>query len=42
MGTSVSESMAKSIKSFYKDELKKKRKYTGSSVIMSFPEKRRG
>ena len=39
MGTSVSESTVKSIKSRYKDESRKPRASTGSSVVKSLPEK---
>ena len=42
MGTSVSESTVKFIKSRYKDELRKQRAGSGSSVVKSFPEKKRG
>lgn len=41
MGTSVSESTVKSIKTCYKDELRKQAG-TGSSVVKSLPEKKRG
>ena len=42
MDTSVSESTVKSIKSHYKDELRKQRAGTGSSVVKSLPEKKCG
>ena len=37
MGTTVSESTVKSIKSRYKDELRKQRVDTGSSIVESLP-----
>lgn len=42
MGTSVSESTIKSIEICYKEELRKQRAGTGSSVVKSLPEKKRG
>ena len=42
MGTTVQESTVKSIKTQYKDELRKQRADTGRSVVVSLPEKKRG
>ena len=43
MGTSVSDSTVKSIKSCYKEELRKQRASTGrSAIVNSLPEKKRG
>ena len=42
MGTFVSESTVKSIKSCYKDEIRKQQKGNGSSVVKLLPEKKRG
>ena len=38
-GTTVQESTVKSIKTQYKDELRKQRADTGKSVVISLPEK---
>ena len=42
MGTSVSEANIKSIKSCYKDELRKQQTGTGNSVVKLLPEKEHG
>lgn len=42
MGATVSESTVKSIKTSYKDELRKQQASTGSSVVKLLPQKKRG